>query len=107
MLPGSSTIASVMPTKPRANFRGADCAFARAVSASTRRSATMIGDRRIRPPLELREHRIGAAHVQSRPGLDVELLDLSVLHDHPVALRALPHAEAARIELESDRACEL
>src|SRR5689334_16798808 len=29
-----------------------------------------------RPALELREHRLRAAHVQARSGLDVELLDL-------------------------------
>src|SRR4051812_41141736 len=39
-------------------------------------------------------------------GLDIQLLDRSVVHDHRIALRALPHAKLAAVEGEPKRVGE-
>src|SRR5205809_7912421 len=106
MLPGTSRTEVVMPASPRPNLRVAVCAPAG--EARRRTSAARVSERAmVSALLELREHRLGAAHVEPGPGLDVELLDPAVLHHHAVALGTFAHAEAARVELEAHRAGEL
>src|SRR3989449_6888715 len=105
MLPGTSRTDVVMPASPRPNLRGAVCAPAG--EARRRTSAASVSQRVMSHLLELGEHRLGAAHIEPRPRLDMELLDLTVLHHHAVALRALAHAEAGRVELEAHRAREV
>src|SRR6185369_14897935 len=56
---------------------------------------------------EMRQHGFGARYLQPRTRLDEHLLDLAVVDDQRKALRALAHAEAARVELETERPREL
>src|SRR5262245_21498199 len=100
MFPGTSRNEVVIPASPRPTFRTA-------VWAQTGVAASAITRATIARTSELREHRLGAADVQPRSGLDVELLDPAVLHHHAITLRALAHAEAARVELEPDGTREL
>src|SRR5437773_8244748 len=106
MLPGTSRTEVVMPASPRPNLRVAVCAPAG--EARRRTSAARVSERAmVSALLELREHRLGAAHVEPGPGLDVELLHPAVLHHHAVALGTFAHTEAARVEFEAHRAGEL
>src|SRR5713101_6445001 len=51
---------------------------------------------------ELREHRLGAAHLVFPRRLDVELFHHAVLDQHRVALRAHAHVARDEVELETE-----
>src|SRR6267142_6092134 len=53
--------------------------------------------------LELRQHRLGAAHFVFPRRFDVELLHHAVLDQHRVALRAHAHVARREVELEAER----
>src|SRR6185369_13921126 len=96
-------------------------------STTTRRTGAACTTRRRRPPWtasdrarggaaarrrprrhdsQLRQHGLGARLLQA--GLvDEHLLDLAVVDDHAIALRALAHAEARGVELEAEGLREL
>src|SRR5258706_13671830 len=96
-------------------------------STTTRRTTPACTTRRRRPPStasdragagaaatprprrgdsELRQHGLGARLLEARL-VHEHLLDLAVVDDHGVALRALAHAETRRVELEAERLREL
>src|SRR5690348_10830369 len=53
--------------------------------------------------LQLRQHRLGAAHFVLPRRLDVELLHHAVLDEHRVALRAHAHVARGEVELQAQR----
>src|SRR6266851_10168862 len=94
----------------RTGFAGYSCASAPKPSAQapSRPSAAFLktsperASASARALLELREHRLGAAHLVLAGRLDVELLHHAVLDQHRVALRAHAHVARDEVELETE-----
>ena len=57
--------------------------------------------------LQLLQRAFRGAHAELAGRLDVQVLDDAIFDDHREALAARAHAELARVELESERACVL
>src|SRR5712691_7734394 len=94
----------------RTGFAGYSCASAPKPSAQApiRPSAAFLKtspertSASARALSELREHRLGAAHLVLARRLDVELLHHAVLDQHRVALRAHAHVARDEVELEAE-----